>query len=145
MSVILLGWTEDGGDIRLDDAKHILRGPALMTEFLVSLHTDCAPEAGDPVPEGIVRRGNWQRSFDPNAIKGSKLWMLRYVRPVERARVFAELWSEQACAWMVTTKRVLSVTHTAERKGRESILITHDARIDEKTRRRFATELPYGF
>jgi phage gp46-like protein len=145
MSVILLGWTEDGGDMFLDEAKHILRGPSVMTELFISLHTDCAPDAGDPVPQGVVRRGNWQRSFDANAIKGSKLYLLRYMRPIERALVFGPIWAEQATAWMVTTKRIVSVTHTAERTGREGVRLIHDAQLDAKTRRKFASEFPYGF
>jgi phage gp46-like protein len=144
VACILLGWDDgEGGDFQLNDGSQIILGHPLVTELLISLNTDRAPDAGDPAPESIVRRGNWQRSFDPDAHPGSKLWMLRYVRPISRALVLAPLWAEEAYRWMVTTKRVLSITCTAERFGRSSIGMTYDVQIDAKARRRFLTEVPY--
>jgi phage gp46-like protein len=143
MSVILLGWSDEGGDLQLDADNRIVMGHPLVTELLTSLNIDRAPDPGDPVPEGIERFGNWQRSFDPDAIQGSKLWMLRYVRPVERALAFAPIWATEATRWMVSAKRVVSIEHTADRIGFVSIRLTHTIQVDAATRRRFLTEVPY--
>lgn len=144
MGGILLRWTLDGGEVALSSTNRIATGDPLATKIFASLHTDRAPSPGDPVPEGVVRRGNWQRSFDPNALEGSRLWLLPYVRPVSRALVFAPLWADEAVQWLITRKRVLSITNTARRLGPEAIGIEHLVQIDAATRRRFLTEVPYA-
>jgi phage gp46-like protein len=140
---VLLSWSEEGGDICVLDGP-IVTADSLATELLVHLYTDRAPGTGDPVPEGVVRRGNWQRSFDADACKGSKLWMLPYVRPLSRALALASSWAQEAVEPLVTRKRVRSIVTSAERLGREAIGITLDVRIDADTQRKFRAKVSYG-
>ena len=143
MAAILLGWSDEGGDLQIGSDNRIVMGHPIVTELLTSLNIDRAPDPGDPAPEGVERLGNWQRSFDPDAIQGSKLWMLRYVRPIEKALALAPIWAKEATLWMVTTKRVVSIEHESDRIGFAAIRLTHTIQVDAKTRRKFLTEVPY--
>lgn len=143
MAAILLRWTEDGGDLQLDEHRRIVVGHPLATEIFVRLNVDREPMAGDPVPEGVVRRGNWQRAFDPRAVRGSRLWMLPYVRPLARAIALAPGWADEALVDLVTSGRVVSIVNTARQLSSTAIGLEHVVQIDARTRRRFLTEVPY--
>jgi phage gp46-like protein len=147
MSALLRFVNPTGGELVVDAAtKRLVEGENLIAELFLSLYTDAPADEGDPVPDGIERHWYWASAFDTNAIRGSKLWILRYVRPVEDALVLAEQWTTDALQHLITRKLVQSISVRTEARGSRSkmILIEITVTLDERTRRTFRLETPYA-
>lgn len=132
-----------GGSLAVDQHGRLMQGDPLVAAIFASLYTDAPADEGDPAPRDVIADGYWARAFDARAIRGSKLWMLKYVRPVSRAVVLAEQWANEALAWMVP-----SIAH-----GVQTIASTPQAgvvRLDvvvtlsTDQRRRFQTDVKYA-
>lgn len=143
---LALGWSNiDGGDVVFSGSQNLLaEADPLLAEVMLSLHTDAPSEAGDPVPEGVESQGYWAVAFDTSALRGSKLWILRYVRPSSRAKVLARRWTEEALEWLVEKGRAASVTVETSLVGLNRIQIDVAIALSEETRKTFRTEVLYG-
>jgi phage gp46-like protein len=132
-----------GGDIVIDANSRIVEGEPIIAEMLASLYTDAPPLDGDPVPEGVERDGYCATAFDPTAIRGSRLWLVPYIRPVSRAMTFAQGAASDALARMVGTRvTAVDVTASNPKPGRIDLAI-HVTLLDE-TRKTFALAIDYA-
>lgn len=143
---VALGWSNtDGGDLVFAGAQNLLaEADPLLAEVMLSIHTDSPASPGDPVPEGVESLGYWASAFDPDAIRGSKLWILRYVRPSSRAKVLARRWTEEALSWLVDRGRAADVSVETSLVGLNRIQIDVAIALSEETRKTFRTEVLYG-
>ncbi len=143
---VIIRWknSEGGGDLVLDANHRVVQGESLIADIFLSLHTDAPADEGDPVPPDVSRSGYWATSFDRNAIKGSKLWIVRYIRPIDRAKLFAEQAVEDALAWLVTRGRLESVSTSASTVGSKAIVIDVVATLTTNARRTFRLDIPYS-
>lgn len=145
MMAALIRWnnTAGGGELVLDAQRRIAQGDPLIADLFVSLHTDAPAAPGDPVPEGVSRPGTWAASFDRAAIKGSKLWMLRHVKPIAKALALAPIFAEEATRWLVTEGRVASVSATAAAVGK-LIVITIVVVLNSGDAKTWSIDVPYA-
>jgi phage gp46-like protein len=127
-----------GGDLALEVNNRIRQGEPLIAEFLLSLHTDA------PADVGVRRDGYWAASFeDSRAIRGSKLWLLPYVRPASRAVTLARIWTDECLAWMVPS-RLKAVSADAALAPNQRIDIAIGVTLHDDTRRTFRLDFPYA-
>lgn len=143
MTMLLRYVNPTGGSLVVDEHGRLLSGDRLVAAIFASLYTDAPAAEGDPVPPGMRRDGYWARAFDRTAIAGSKLWLVKYVRPVSKAAVLAEQWASDALAWMVPTlAEGVEVVASVPRPRfiRLDIIVT----LSPEQRRRFRVDIDYA-
>ena len=114
-------------EIAVDDDGRLIQGDPLISEMMLALYTDAPADDGDPVPPGVVYRGNVAADFDLLAVRGSKLWILRYVKPASKALEYGRIWAEDALEYIVKRgdlSRVSAPTSLVGRTIRIRISVT---------------------
>lgn len=96
-------------ELAADEDGRLIQGGPLVSEMMLALYTDAPADVGDPIPDGVVYLGNVAADFDSLAVRGSKLWILRYVKPVAKALEYAKIWTEDALQFLVERGDLQSV------------------------------------
>ena len=89
----------------------------LLTAVLISLFTDRRANDDDVIPDGTGnRRGSWQDQYleVEGDLLGSRLWLLGREKELSHVLQRAQMYAEEALAWMVEDVVARSVTVTAE-------------------------------
>lgn len=108
---LTFGLTTLGADLATEDG--------LRAAVLVSLFTDRRAEADDPLPGApgsADRRGWWADAWpevDGDRI-GSRLWLLAREKQTADVLQRAQVYSEEALAWLIEDGVALAVSVTAE-------------------------------
>lgn len=124
-------------ELAVDEDGRLIQGESLVSEMMLALYTDAPADVGDPVPPGTTYLGNVAADFDGLTVRGSKLWILRYIRPASKAVEYAKIWTEDALEFLVTRGDLLSVVATASLIGR-TIKIRVSATLPDGTARTFS-------
>jgi phage gp46-like protein len=91
-----IDWRLDGGDLASDNG--------LTTAVVISLFTDARARDDDVLPLGQTdRRGWWGDAYPPAEGDriGSRLWLLRASKQLQKALIEAREMAEEALAWMI--------------------------------------------
>lgn len=119
MAAILRFDNETGAfELAVDEDGRLVQGEPLVSEMMLALYTDAPADVGDPIPEGVTCLGNVAADFDALAVKGSKLWLLRFTKPVGRALEYAKIWAEDALQYIVERGDLVSVSASASLAGK---------------------------
>ncbi len=89
----------------------------LLTAVLVSLFTDRRANDDDVIPDGTGhKRGSWQDQYAdvPGDLQGSRLWLLSREKELPDVLERAQLYAEEALAWMIEDGIAESVSCPAE-------------------------------
>lgn len=124
-------------ELAADDDGRLIQGDPLVSEMILALYTDAPADVGDPLPDGVEYRGNVAADFDGLAVRGSKLWILRYVKPLAKALEYAKIWAEDALQYIVDRGDLLGVVASASLVGK-TIKIRVTATLPDGTARTFS-------
>lgn len=134
-----------GGSLVLDEQRIIAESDPLIADVFCSLYIDAPASVGDPAPESVQRQAYWAAAFDSRAIRGSKLWMVPFVRPVAVARTTAAGWAQDALEWLVRAGRLRAVTATPRTAApARSVVLDIVLTLPDGKRRSFALDVPYA-
>ena len=124
-------------ELAADDDGRLIQGDPLVSEMMLALYTDAPADVGDPLPADVEYRGNVAADFDGLAVRGSKLWILRYVKPLAKALEYAKIWAEDALQYLVDRGDLLGVVASATLVGK-TIKIRVTATLPDGTARTFS-------
>lgn len=134
-----------GGSLVLDDQNIIAESDPLIADVFCSLYIDAPADVGDPAPVEVQRPAYWAAALDSRAIRGSKLWMVPYVRPVGVARTVAAGWVQDALEWLVTAGRLRSAFATPRIAApARAVVLDIVLTLPDGKRRSFALDVPYA-
>lgn len=113
-------------DLAFDD--DLVTDPGLETAVVLSLFTDRRALPADELPGGGTdRRGYWADAYGQR-LQGSRLWLLGREKELESVRRSAEVYAEEALAWIVEDGVAEAVEVAAEHARRGVMLLRVEVR-----------------
>lgn len=120
---IALRFDPERGYYDLAFEEDLATDPGLETAVVLSLFTDRRALPADALPGGgNDRRGYWADAFSER-LQGSRLWLLSREKELESVRRSAEVYAQEALAWLVEDGVAEAVSVTADHARRGVLLL----------------------